>query len=1678
MAGRPRMAAAIVAIALSVGTQAAPMRALPALASVPAPGIIATFAGGGLATGIAIQIPQSPIGLAIHGTTLYIADRDHSVIRALNTATGIESIVAGNGTEGTTGDEGLATAAEIDRIGSLAVDAAGNLYFTQFDRVRKVTTAGIISTVAGGGTGDLGDGGPATSASIAEPAGVALDASGNLFVSDSAHERVRKVDTNGVITTVAGTGTSGYNGDGIAATTAQLDWPAGVWVDAAGTTLWIADRFNNRIREVAAGIINTVAGTGVVGFSGDGGLATAATMSGPSGLSLNAGGDIFITDTNNARVRVVDHASLKISTVAAGLAAPVSAIQDGSGNLYIADYNARRVLRIDPAGTITTAAGTGDTCGLNGDGGQANAAVICSADALILDASGNVFFSDVWNSTVRKIAANGVITTVAGNGIQGSSGDGGSATSAKLFAPRGLAFDTSGDLFIADTNNGVVREVAPDGTITRFAGTTGVQGFSGDGGPATSAELNHPGGIAIDSGGNVLIADWWNQRIRKVTSDGNISTVAGVGICNTGTNGDGGPASQACVEYPTDLAFDGSGNLYVAANHNLRRIDSGGTITTVLFDYLHFFRHVAVGPAGRVVASLDDGRVVLASATGAIVVAGYNGGTFGGFTGDGGPSTQAAMGPLGVAVDAAGDIYIADAGNSRLRRVQAFVPPSPPAGVTATAGYESATVHWSAPADAGGLSIYQYTVTPYAGAVAGPPVTVLGSVTSVVVNGLTVGAPYTFTVAASNGWFGGPDSAATAPVTPMPFAAPAKPTGVTANAAGYNAAQVQWTAPAIDGGKAITEYSVTPFSGATAGTPVTVAGSPPATSALMTGLAGGPYTFKVRATNAIGTGPASAPSSPVTPGRLTAPGTIITHAGTAGAGAAVAIGQVPYSLGLAGGHLYVGDIANPVVRDIDVSTGHEAALAGNDAFGYSGDGGLAPAARISAAGAIANCGPGLTYFADTFNYVIRRIDASGHITTVAGTGQSGYSGDGGPATSAQISRVLGLACRSDGGLYIADSDNGAVRILDRFGYISTWWYGFRFPTGIVEMGGINDFVAVSDSSASAVWQLSDYGASVIAGTGAAGYNGDGGLAKLAKLSDPRGLAWSAGLYIADSGNNRIRLVDDASGPGTISTVAGVGSRGFSGDGGLAVQAQLDDPTDVKTDGTTLWVADSLNNRVRKFVRWGGISTVAGNGTPSLSGDGGQAALAQLGSPFAVAVDAAGNQYVADEQNSAIRKIDLSGVITTLAGTGVAGFSGDNGPAAGAELDSPHGVAVDAAGNVFIADTGNERVRKVDHLTGTITTIAGNGTAGFSGDAGAAALARLNFPSAVAVDAGGDVYIADTKNNRIRIVTAGAIHTYAGNGAAGYAGDNGAATASKLNSPTGLAIDANGNVLISDSLNNRVRSVAIGSRVITTIAGSGSQGAAGDNGPATMAQLDFPVGLAAAPGGELFIADPGNQRVRMVDLRGVISTVVGLCGTVADFAGDGGIAALAHLNFPFGVAADQYGDVYVADVDNNRVRGAVGLAALGGGSRGPACQAPAATPGARGSSQAHGAAATRIAEGGAGVLSMAPGRAAPRGSLKAPSRPAKAAPGHKLVAAGKRVTGLAADAPPPLRIPADSGSPGSSRPAAKSVVPGGNLGSGSANGRLLLIAAFATLAVLLLASHRYWRRRRPDGRRRA
>jgi hypothetical protein len=699
------------------------------------------------------------------------------------------------------------------------------------------------------------------------------------------------------------------------------------------------------------------------------------------------------------------------------------------------------------------------------------------------------------------------------------------------------------------------------------------------------------------------------------------------------------------------------------------------------------------------------------------------------------------------------------------------------------------------------------------------------------------------------------------------------------------------------------------------------------------------------------------------------------YAGDDGLATAAKLSLLLYSVATdSQGTVYIADAGNHLVRKVEA--GIISRFAGNRTKGYSGDGGLAIAAQLAVT-ALAVDGDDNVYIGDSEHHVIRKVDPrTGLIITLAGDGQEGNIGNGGPAKLARFSSVFSLRFDAQGVLYFADTVNHQVRKIDRNNIIS-----------------------------------------LVAGTGLAGNAGDGHLAVNAQLNNPWALAIDSDnhLYIADAGNFKVRKIDSKT--LFINTFMGSGQESRVGDGLTVVNASIGFPQDIWIDGANrLFIADKSFHLVRQITPVNGVldnnstvSTLAGNGVAGFGGDDGAAKQAQLNNPMALTLSADGHLYIADSNNSVVRvispmvytyAIDISksgdgtgtvvsgdnaiqcgtdcreaypqrstvtlsalpdahmffvgwsgdctgnsspltvqlndnqqcnahfstlpnalslSQIDTVAGNGVAGFGGDGGEATLAKLAFPAAVSW-ANGKLTIADSLNNRIRRVDN--GLITTVAGNGTGGFAGDGGHALSAQLYQPSGLAWDSKNSLYIADNNNQRIRQMDSGAtLRTVVGTGQAGALGDGGMALQAQLNLPYDVATDGNGNLYIADAINDRIRKVDATGK-ISAVAGTGLAGFSGDGGLATMARLSFPTGLAIDNLGQMYIADQHNHRIRKVDTAGKISTVAGSGATgdgKGDFAGDGGLAVEARLNSPFDVVLTSDGGLLVSDSNNQRVR---------------------------------------------------------------------------------------------------------------------------------------------------------------
>jgi uncharacterized protein (TIGR03437 family) len=634
------------------------------------------------------------------------------------------------------------------------------------------------------------------------------------------------------------------------------------------------------------------------------------------------------------------------------------------------------------------------------------------------------------------------------------------------------------------------------------------------------------------------------------------------------------------------------------------------------------------------------------------------------------------------------------------------------------------------------------------------------------------------------------------------------------------------------------------------------------------------------------------------------------------------------------GRVYVSDPNNEMILRF-TPNGTLTVIAGNGKRGYTPDGIAATSGALAEPLGLALDSAGNLYFAESGNNVIRKVGADGILTTAAGA-RGGYLD--GPAASAQFSHPVALAFDPAGNLYIVDQGNGRIRKLSADGNVTTIagtssGFGFSGDGGLAVNAKFGSYprgiacdsrgdVYIADTSNNRIRKISNGIIDTFAGNGS---NNSAsfvdGPAKSVALDTPVGLRFDSigNLYIAEAGLNKIHKVSTTQ---NLTTFAGTGSSGFSGDGSSATSATLNVPLGVAIDMSgSLYIADSVNGRVRRVSAAGAISTVAGNGAFGDSGDGGPAVSASFKNPTTIFVDSARNTYILDETGDRVRKIDRSGTITAFAGNGAFGFTGDNGLATNASLNlhsttnalsGVQGLVADAAGNVYVADAGNGRIRKIG-TDATISTFAGGGVSTAEGVK--ASVAYLGVLSGLGIDTAGNIYYIDEPLIR-KISIDGTVRTVAGGGSS--VGEGVQATTASIR-PGAITVDGPGNIYIADYNNGgaRIRKISTAG-MISTIAGGSTSGCSGDGGPATSARFSaYIAGLAVSSDGTLYIADSHCEVIRAVSPTGTISAIVG--DGNSGFRGDGGPADAASLRTPRGVALDPDGNIYIADTDNLRIR---------------------------------------------------------------------------------------------------------------------------------------------------------------
>ncbi len=967
-------------------------------------------------------------------------------------------------------------------------------------------------------------------------------------------------------------------------------------------------------------------------------------------------------------------------------------------------------------------------------------------------------------------------------------------------------------------------------------------------GTGTRARFNSPSSTAVDAEGNVYVADTFNHTIRKVSSSGVVITFAGAPGQVGSADGIG---SAARFSSPTGVAVDGAGNVYVADTYNntIRKITSGGEVTTL------------AGSAGKV------------------------------GTADGTNATARFNEPTGVAVNNFGEVFVADSANSTIRKLTSAGVVTTLAGTPGQFGNSDGTntsAQFSYPAgvtvdSSGNVYVADLNNSTIRKVTSGGVVTTLAGSA-----GATGDADGTNTVARFN-----------------------YPSDVTVDNTGnlYVADTFNSTIRKISSAGVVTTL---------AGSSEQIGSADGTNSAALFNFPSG---ITVDAAGDLFV----ADTDNSTLRKVTSTGSVTTLAGSpTGAGSDDAAGSrarfnTPFGIARdSAGNSYVADTMNHTLRKVTPS-GLVSTIAGAAGQPGSADA-TGSAARFNRPYAVAADTAGNLYVADAFNHTIRKVTSAGDVTTLAGSaGQSG-SADG-TNSFARFSSPTGVTTDQAGNVYVADSANHTLRKITSTGVVTTLAGNpgqsgsndgtnstarFSSPFGVATDNSGNIFV--TENASHTVRKVTSAGVVTTLAGSAGQFGSNDGTNSTARFFAPAGIATDANgnLYIADLGNSTIRKITSTGG---VTTLAG--SAGLSGNtDGNGSAARFFIPAGVAADsGGNLIVADALNHTVRAVTTAGEVTTLAGGpghpGTEDVD-----PAVARFFSPSAVTTDSAGNLFVADTYNHTIRKVASDGVVTTLVGfPGSAGSA--NGVGGSARFSSPFGIAVDAAGNLFIADTYNHTIRKV---TGekTVTTLAGSPGLPGSTD-GTNSTARFSDPSGLAVDASGNIYVADTFNHTVRKVTSnGAVTTLAGS--AGHPGNNdGLGTAALFNTPNGIAVDIAGNIYVADSGNSTIRMVS-STGTVTTIAGSAGQIGSAD-GVGSAARFDFPFGVTMDGAGNLYVADAGNSTIRKITSNGLVTTIGGFANA---FGGADGEGNAAHFAGPSGIAVNTNGWLYVADAGNNRI----------------------------------------------------------------------------------------------------------------------------------------------------------------
>lgn len=1428
------------------------------------------------------------------------------------------SAFVGSGVAGFANGTGVAS--QFSDPSGVVTDACGDVYVADRlnNRIRKITSAGVVSTFAGSGAAGFGEG-TGTAAIFERPSGMAMDSKGNFYVADEYNHCIRRITPAGVVDTFAGIGQNAGFEDA-ARLSAKFRFPRGVAVDSADN-IYVADTGNHRIRRIDAvsGDVTTLAGTGGAAFA-DGGFAT-ASLSSPQALAVTLDGRVLVADTGNHRIRMIE--SGVVSTLAgsgngfldgagasAQFSSPTGITLDALGVAYVTDQGNHRIRWIATDGVnvvVTTLAGSGLPGSVNSPAASLYPTTACQFDeptGIGMDTAGTIYITQ--QGLVRKIARSASLPFMLGT----TTPSGSVAVAVSAYTPLTLQYGstyyfrakgtntrglTSGDILSFVTTQAKIlvydgpsvsdpailhdqSEELDFGTTPRDQPVTRTFTISNPGSAILNVssiavpfgyQLMGPGNFAVSAGGSATF------QVELLADTGTV-TYPGVVTINCDAHDQtvfSFPVTGLVLNPPVVTTDPVSDTDIGTATFNAT-VNPQGSDTSVWFEW-----------------SVDENfdGVYVTTVTGSAAGFGQ---------------------PSGIVTDASGNIYVADTNNHRIRKIE----PIDVTVLSCVTTISSTTVTCTST-----VGLLPNMVIEGSGIAPGTTIASITNATSFVLSQAAVGtstgnlkAVRLVTTFAGTGVAGYANGAgANAQFN--------EPVGLAFNDDGvlFVADSKNHRIRAINAVGEVSTYSGAEESIALTGCATTIGGTIVTcadTSAVVAGMyiygtnipAGTKISSITNATQLVISTAATANGSGLS-------FTAVSNYGSFTDGDANAARfHTPMGLAIDGdGVLYVADSVNRRIRKVE-SDGSVSTLSGTGVAGYGN--GLGTVATFTNPKGIAVDSSGSVYVTEAASHAIRKVAASG-LTSVF-TGSTIGNSDGNPA-NAKFNLPVGLVVDVDDNLYVADAGNNRIRIVDQGGNVKTLagtgsaatvdGYGdapnsappilvpvelAQFSSPISLAATASGEVIVGESGSSAIREISSLQVILNPGPVPAGVldvpvtlvvNGlPTGLMTYfyrAIASNGGGTTTGTSLQSAIVYEYPVVVTEPATpltpttatlnatvdpklsptqvvftystdpgllNPYEVKAFAGSGVAGFAdnADGALA---QFSNPSGVVADAVgNIFVADRENHRIRKITSAGEVTTFAGSGSD-----------APFELPSGIAIDSAGNLYVADENNHQIRMITSLGVVSTFAGTGEADLL--DGPKSTAKFQYPRGVAVDTANNVYVADMGNNRIRRIDAGTGEVTTIGG----AVSGD--------FSSPQALVVMAIDKILVADTGNHRIRMIDAGVISTYAGNGVEGFL--DGPGPSAQFASPTGITRDSSGVAYVTDAGNHRIRRIASDGEV-TTLAGSGIPGNVNSptSGlyPATATQFDSPAGICIDASGALFVTQEGL--VREIARRAVLPTV--------------------------------------------------------------------------------------------------------------------------------------------------------------------------------------------------------------